>query len=309
MNITMLHDLDTGFMAATLKPAFEALGHTCTIVQTLTTYLESDTSHIDHLLTEMEDIEPLKEIFRDTDLFILRSITDFSLKGTGVLPYITPHNTIWRVHGSELRDRNMPYSLRTWKINWYNKEPTIVGPADSTLLPLYRGNVITSIERPCAFDTFPKRRRNNKEPFALTTPTNPSKKGTQELIDNWNSKIPLHVISGVSRTEALKWKSQASYFIDSMGSYKHAPYNMNSVEAWYYRIPVFSHYNEIDEVLVPELKDLIYYATSESVEDIITCYSYQDKKRLNYARKYALRTHDPKRIAQQYINLAKEIEQ
>ena len=309
MNITMLHDLDTGFMAATLKPAFEALGHTCTIVQTLTTYLESDTSHIDYLLTEMEDIEPLKEVFRDTDLFILRSITDFSLKGTGVLSYITPYNTIWRVHGSELRDRNMPYSLRTWKINWYNKEPIIVGPADSTLLPLYRENTITSIERPCAFDTFPKIRRNNKEPFALTTPTNPSKKGTQELIDHWNSKIPLHVISGVSRTEALKWKSQASYFIDSMGSYKHAPYNMNSVEAWYYRIPVFSHYNEIDEVLVPELKDLIYYATSESVEDIITCYSYQDKKRLNYARKYALRTHDPKRIAQQYINLAKEIEE
>ena len=308
MNITMLHDLDTGFMAATLKPAFEALGHTCTIVQTLTTYLESDTSHIDYLLTEMEDIEPLKEVFRDTDLFILRSITDFSLKGTGVLSYITPHNTIWRVHGSELRDRNMPYSLRTWKINWYNKEPIIVGPADSTLLPLYRENTITSIERPCAFDTFPKIRRNNKEPFALTTPTNPSKKGTQSLIDNWNSKIPLHVISGVSRTEALKWKSQASYFIDSMGSYKHAPYNMNSVEAWYYRIPVFSKYEPIDEALCPDLPSLVHKAEEHYVQHNIEHYE-PDKKQLNYARTYALRTHDPKRIAQQYINLAKEIEQ
>ena len=305
MNITMLHDLDTGFMAATLKPAFEALGHTCTIVQTLTTYLESDTSHIDYLLTEMEDIEPLKEIFRDTDLFILRSITDFSLKGTGVLPYITPHNTIWRVHGSELRDRNMPYSLRTWRINWYNKEPIIVGPADSTLLPLYRENTITSIERPCAFDTFPKRRRNNKEPFALTTPTNPSKKGTQELIDHWNSKIPLHVISGVSRTEALKWKSQASYFIDSMGTYKHAPYNMNSVEAWYYRIPVFSKYEPIDEALCPELPSLVHKAEEHYVQHNIEHYE-PDKKQLNNARTYALRTHDPVTIADQYTKVIEQ---
>ena len=99
MNITMLHDIDTGFLAATLKPAFEALGHKCTILQTITTYLESDTSHIDHLLTEMqdEDTNLLKKIFKDTDLFMLRSISDMTLKLTGIIPFITPHNTIWRV--------------------------------------------------------------------------------------------------------------------------------------------------------------------------------------------------------------------
>jgi len=310
MNITMLHDLDTGFLAATLKPAFEALGHKCTVMQTIKTYLETDTPHVDHLMSEMEDkdIHALKDVFKETDMFILRSITDNSLKAIGVIPFITPHNTIWRVHGSELRLRNVPYSLRTWRINWHNKEPIIVGPRDPSLIPLYRGNVITHIERPCAFNTFPKRRRNKKQPFALTTPTNIERKGTQSLLDNWKSKIPLHVVHGTSRKEALKTKAQASYYIDNIGKYKHGPYGMNSVEAWYYRIPVFSQYSYIDEVLEPRLSELITWCDTVTVQSEVELH-IKDKKQLNYARTYALHTHDPLTIAQQYINLSKEIEQ
>ena len=44
MKIVMMHDLDTGFLAATLKPAFEKLGHDCVVMQTLKTYLEKDLS-------------------------------------------------------------------------------------------------------------------------------------------------------------------------------------------------------------------------------------------------------------------------
>ena len=308
MNITMFHDLDTGFLAATLKPAFEALGHTCTVVQTLTTYLEGDAPHVDHLMSTMsnDEIGTLKEIFKDTDLFIVRSVTDLALKHSNILQYLTPDNTIYKVHGSEMREKNVPYSLKTWRINWHNKEPVICGPRDPSLFSIYRGNIITHIERPCAFDTFPRRRRDNKQPFALTSPTNIERKGTQYLLDNWKSNIPLQVIHGVSRQEALTYKSRASYYIDNIGQYKHGPYGMNSVEAWYYKIPVFSNYNPMDEVVCPELEDLVYYATEQSVQEIITCYSYQDKKRLNNAHKYALHTHDPVRIAKQYTKVIEQ---
>jgi hypothetical protein len=309
MNITMLHDLDTGFLASTLKPAFEQLGHTCTVVQTLTTYLDPEPTHIDYLMSEMSDdaIHSLKSyIFKDTDLFIIRSITDFTLKASGVLPFITKDNTIYKVHGSELRERNVPYTLKTWRINWYNKEPVVCGPRDPSLFPLYRENTITHIERPCAFDTFPRRRRNKKQPFALTTPTNIERKGTHYLLDNWKSPImPLRVIHGVSRQEALKWKSRATFYIDNIGSYKHGPYGMNSVEAWYYKIPVYSNYNPMDEAIVPELPELINWVCPQTVQTAIRP-PFVYKKQLNNARKYALHTHDPMRIAQQYTKVIEQ---
>ena len=307
MNITMLHDLDTGFLAATLKPAFERLGHKCTVMQTLITHLEANPTHIDHLMGDMsnKDIHALKQTFKDTDLFILRTLSDVTLKHSGILPYITKDNTIWRVHGSELRDRNIPYTLKTWRINWYNKEPVIVGPRDPSLIPLYKGNVITQIERPCAFDTFPKRRRNKKEPYVLHTPTRPDKKGTNELLERFRlceGTIPLRILSGISRDECLKWKAGASYFIDYLGSYIHGPYGMNSVEAWYYRIPVFGIYKPMDVVMCPELPDLVHYAEEHYVQHNIHHYE-PDKKQLNNAHKYALRTHDPMRIAKQYTKV------
>ena len=309
MNITMLHDLDTGFLAATLKPTFEALGHTCTVLQTLETYLEEGSTHIDILLKDLEDASSLRPIFKDTDLFFLRTVSDTTLKLTGVLPYITPHNIMFKIHGSELRERNVPYTLKTWRINWHNKEPLLCGPRDPSLFPLYRENTITHIERPCAFDTFPKRRRNKKQPFALTTPTNIERKGTQSLLDNWKSGIPLRVVHGVSRREVLKWKSQASYYIDTIGNPTHAgPYGMNSVEAWFYKIPVFSTYSPIDMVIEPLLPSLIHHVKENTVRNRIEDY-IENKKQLNEARTYALHTHDPMTIAQQYINLRKELEQ
>lgn len=311
MNITMLHDLDTGFLAATLKPAFEQLGHTCTVAQTLITYLEGEAPHVDYLMSAMsnKEIDDLKHVFKDTDLFILRTLSDLTIKASGVLPYITKDNLIWRVHGSELRERNVPYTLKTWRINWHNKEPVIVGPRDPSLIPLYRGNVITHIERPCAFDTFPRKRTDKKRPFALTTPTNIERKGTQYLLDNWKSNIPLQVLHGVSREEALKCKAQASYYIDNVGEYSHGPYGMNSVEAWYYRIPVFSRYNPMDTVMCPELPDLVYYTDVRGKGDyteFLLEHYISDKKQLNHARKYALHTHDPVRIARQYTKVVEQ---
>jgi hypothetical protein len=304
MNITMLHDLDTGFLAATLKPAFEKLGHKCTVIQTLSTYLEGEPTHIDHMMSTMsnDEIHALKDIFKNTDLFIIRSITDFTLKHSDVLDYTTPHNTVFKVHGSELRERGVPYTMKTWRMNWYNKEPVVCGPRDPSLIPLYRENTITHIERPCAFDTFPKRRRNTKRPFALTTPTNIERKGTQYLIDNWSSDIPLQILHGTSREQVLRAKSQCSYYIDNIGSYAHGPYGMNSVEAWYYKVPVFSTYNPMDEVVCPELPELIYYTEQHTIQAEVED-RFTSKKQLNYARKYALHTHDPDTIAQQYTTV------
>ena len=308
MNITMLHDLDTGFLASTLKPAFEQLGHNVTVLQTLTTYLEEPASHIDILLKDLEDTSSLIPIFKDTDLFILRTVTDTTLRLTGALPYINQHNTIWRVHGSELRDRNVPYSLRTWQLNWHNKEPIIVGPRDPSLIPLYRGNVITTIERPCAFDIFPKKRI--KDIYALHTPTRPEKKGTDELLQLFTKEgtIPLHIISGMPRADILKWKAGASYFIDYLGSYNQGPYGMNSVEAWYYKIPVFSQYKPSDVVMCPQLPQLIHSFDTKDLQSSILSYT-KDNKQLTKARNYALETHDPLLIAQQYINLAQHIKE
>ena len=308
MNITMFHDLDTGFLSATLKPAFQALGHTCTVIQTLTTYLEEPATHIDYQLNTMTDeaIAQLTTIYKETDLFIIRSVTDLTLRLSGILPYLNKHNTIFKVHGSELRERNVPYSLRTWRINWHNKEPLLCGPRDPSLFPLYHKNTITHIERPCAFDTFPRKNTNKEQPFALTSPTNIERKGTQSLIDNWKSHIPLQVLHGVSRIEALKMKAQASYYIDNIGSYKHGPYGMNSVEAWFYKIPVFSNYNPIDEVIVPELSELVYNTKDSNMwmhlEDLV-----HRPERLNHAYKYALHTHSPHTIALQYIGIYNHI--
>jgi len=304
MNITMLHDLDTGFLAATLKPAFQALGHNCTVLQTLTTYLEEPATHIDHQLNQMNDEEilSLKEIYKDTDLFIIRSISDLTLRLSGILPFINTHNTIFKVHGSELRERNVPYSLRTWRINWCNKEPLLVGPRDPSLFPLYRKNTITHIERPCAFNTFPKKKQNKEHPFALTTPTNIERKGTQSLLDTWKSAIPLQVLHGASRREVLKLKSQASFYIDNIGSYKHGPYGMNSVEAFFFKIPVFSTYNPIDTAICPQLPSLIHNTNKDSIQKDIESYTI-DRKQLNFAYSYALSTHNPLTIASQYIAL------
>jgi len=305
MNITMLHDLDTGFLASTLKPAFQALGHTCTVCQTMTTYLDPEGKHVDYLLKDItEDMhKQIIQVFKETDLFIIRSITDSTLHIIGVLPYLNKHNTIYRVHGSELREKNVPYSLRTWRINWHNKEPIIVAPRDPSLFPLYRKNTITHIERPCAFDTFPKKHLTN-DIYALHTPTNPNKKGTYELIDKFNEQgtIQLRIVHGAPRQEILNLKAGASYFIDYLGSYEHGPYGMNSVEAWFYKIPVFSVHKPIDYVLVPELHNLVHNSSLDTIQDNILHYT-PDRKQLSFAKQYALTTHSPSTIASQYIAL------
>ena len=304
MNITMFHDLDTGFLASTLKPAFQALGHICTVIQTITTYLEEPATHIDHQLNTMNDeqITALKEIYRDTDLFIIRSVSDTTLHLSGILPFLNRNNTIFKVHGSELRERDVPYSLRTWRINWNGKEPLLCGPRDPSLFSLYRRNTITHIERPCAFDTFPKKRTNKEQPFALTTPTNIERKGTQSLLDTWKSTIPLQVLHGASRKEVLQLKAQASYYIDNIGSYRHGPYGMNSVEAFFFKIPVFSTYNPIDTAICPQLPSLIHNTTNTTIQHDIESYSI-DRKQLHNSYTYALSTHSPITIAQQYYAL------
>lgn len=303
MNITFLHDLDTGFLASTLKPALQSLGHTVTVLQTLVTYLEEPQHHIDYLLKDHNpDMEnELKTVFSETDYFILRSISDYTLHTIKVLPYINQHNTIFKVHGSELREKNVPYSLRTWRTNWHNKEPILLAPRDPSLLPLYHKNTYTHIERPCNFSIFPRKNTNTEQPFAITTPTNIQRKGTQSLIDNWKSKIPLHIAHGVSRIQALKHKAQASFYIDNIGSYAHGPYGMNSVEAWFYQIPVFSNYSNLDLALVPRLHEYIIHSTQDTIQSNIDSYT-SNKSALKHAKHYAFHTHNPTTIAQQYIH-------
>jgi hypothetical protein len=304
MKVCMIHDLDTGFLAQTLKPAFIELGHDCYIIQTTFTGMEPSIEHIDYLLKDMEDkdILLLEEEFKDTDLFIIRSISDFTLKVTGILKYTTKHNTIYRVHGSELREKNVPYSLRTWMVDWYGNEPIIVGPRDPSLIHKYKGNVVTHIERPLSFNIIPNKRK--KGHYALTTPTNLSKKGTDELMSIWGKdrEIPLYVLSGHTREDTLKYKAGCSYYIDRLGTYEHGPYGMNSVEAWYLKIPVFSEYSLYDTVVCPELPKLVNNVTIDNVYDVVSTYNI-DKKALDYAYKYTINTHSPIVIAQQYISL------
>jgi len=305
MNITMLHDLDTGFLASTLKPAFQQLGHQCTVIQTLTTYLEEPATHIDHLLKNYNESmhKELQHVFKETDYFILRSINDYTLHTTGVLPYINQHNTVFKVHGSELREKQVPYTLRTWRTNWHNKEPILLAPRDPSLYPYYRNNTYTHIERPCNFSIFPKKKQI-QPPYAITCPTNLEKKGMEWItnkVPNWNIPIPLQAIHGVQRHHALEAKSGASYYIDNIGSYQHGPYGMNSVEAWFYKIPVFSNYSHIDEAIEPRIKELIIHSTKDTLQQNIISYQ-EDKKQLHNAYSYALSTHNPLSIASQYIH-------
>lgn len=307
MKIILLSDLDTGFFSATMKKAFIELGHDCVVMQTIKTYLDGEGEHIDYLMGPMTDLSLLEEEFKDADFFILRSLTDITLRLSGILKYVNKNNMIYKVHGSELREKNVPYSMRTWMIDWYGKEPLICGPRDPSLISKYRGNVITHIERPCDFSIFPKK-RTAKPAFALHTPTNIERKGTEELIAQADDgrNIPLHILHGVSRAEILKEKSKASYYIDRLGFYEHGPYGMNSVEAWFYKIPVFSKYNDMDVVMCPELPALVYNVLYDSASNAIRCFKY-DKKRIEYAYKYAINTHNPIRIAQQYLAVSRAI--
>jgi hypothetical protein len=301
MNITMLHDLDTGFLSATLKPHFEALGHTVTVLQTLQTYLETDISHIDVLLSETPDLKQVQETLKDTDFFILRSITDTTLRLLNVHKYANASNAIFKVHGSELRENNTPYSLRFYRT--LPKPITVTGPKDHSLMPLYKKGVITHIDKPMNFSLIPRKRI--RDIYALHTPTNMQRKGTQTLLDTFTEigTVQLQIHSGKPRNEILKLKAGASFFIDHIGSYPHGPYGMNSVEAWYLRIPTFSVYRPIDCVFCPELPNLSHNLNIKTLKHDILNYE-PDNKRLAKAKSYALRTHNPLTIAQQYVNLA-----
>ncbi len=307
MNITFFHDLDTGFLAATLKPAFQALGHTCIIMQTHPTYLEKDsTDHIDIRLGDKPDLIQIEQIFKDTDLFIIRAWNDWPLQTFGISKYANKTNAIFKVHGSELREQGVPYTLKTWRIDWHKREPILCGNRDPSLFPFYRQNTITQIERPAPFSIYPKKHAEHP-PFAIHTPTSTMKKGTQLLIDRWKSeRIPLKILGGLTHHDILAEKAQASFYIDRMGDYYHGPYGMNSVEAWALKIPVFSQVSPIDTVIVPDLPNLIHTCTIDTVQHSIEDYT-TDTKQIDYAFRYAKKTHDPVVIAQQYLNLYSSI--
>jgi hypothetical protein len=131
------------------------------------------------------------------------------------------------------------------------------------------------------------------------------RKGTQRLLDTFTEegKIELLILSGVSRQECLKHKAQASFFIDHLGSYPHGPYGMNSIEAMYYSIPVWSNTRHIDLAIEPTLPNLVRPFNITTIAEEIHSYE-ADKKQLRLARNYALDTHDKHKIAQQYVDLA-----
>lgn len=303
MNITMLHELDTGFMAATLKPAFQSLGHTCTIVQGWDTFLESDTSHIDHLLKDMpiSAKQSLVDVFKETDLFIVRA-GDQLMRETGALPYLNQDNMVYRLHGHDLTALGRPYALRSWRINWHGKEPFVVTYKDPTFLPHLQTPPIY-IERPINLSIIPRKRRSTP-PFALSSPSGMVRKGPQALVDIWKKgPLELKVISHTTREEVLALKSKASFFIDNVSTeYKGGPYGMNSVEAWLLGIPVFSQYSRLSEVVCPQLPNLVHNVSLETVQQTILDH-IPTKKALSYTKHYALSVHDPIRIAKQYISL------
>jgi hypothetical protein len=77
---------------------------------------------------------------------------------------------------------------------------------------------------------------------------------------------------------------------------------MNAVEAWYLKVPVFSKYSHYDQVLCPELRYLIYKSLPSNVEQIVHDYE-PSTGQLNYAKEYAITTHNAHTIANQYISL------
>jgi hypothetical protein len=309
MNITFFHELDTGFMAATLKPAFEELGHKCTIMQGWQTNLESNTLRVDYLLKDMDsrDIPTLTEEYKETDLFILRA-GDALLQDAGILSYITKHNSIYRLHGHDITFLGRPYRLRAWRVNWHNNEPQVVTYPDHTFLEHFKTPPIY-IERPIDLTIIP-RSRKHKEVFALSTPTNMEKKGANALAETWKTKdIPLKILSAFERDKALALKAQCTYFIDNVSNTYHGgPYGMNSVEAWLLQKPVFSRYSCVSSAICPELPKLINHVTINNVQDTIENFEI-DRKQLSYAKNYALRVHDPLVIAQQYIDLARYLKE
>ena len=306
MKIVFLHELDTGFMAYTLKPAFEQLGHECIIMQGWNSHLESQDSRVDYLLKDTYDGEAVQEHFKDTDFFILRAGDDL-MRGVDVIKHITKYNSCYRLHGYDLTNIGRPYNLRTWRVAWHNNHPQVVTYPDPTFLPhLQTAPVI--IERPIDLDIIPRPRRE-QPPFAITTPTDMNKKGGIYLADVWKTKdIQLRIIAAVSRDEALAAKAKASFFIDNLNhAYKGGPYGMNSVEAWLLKIPVFSTYTDFSATVCPELPDLITHVTLDNVQSTIEAFT-EDKKQLRYARDYALRVHSPTTIAKQYLSLARALQ-
>jgi hypothetical protein len=308
MKILFLHELDTGFMAATLKPAFEKLGHECIIMQGWNSFLEGENiDHIDYLLSEMpkEDKQLLLDEFEDTDLFILRCGDDL-MRGVGVIPYVNSNNSVYRLHGHDITHLGRPYKLKTWRIDWYGNEPTVVTYKDPTFIPHLK-SVPIYIERPINIDIIPKKRRG-KEVFALTTPSNYSRKGADTLLEEWiPGDIKLTILSGTDREEVLALKKKCSYFIDNLNEdFNGGPYGMNSVEAWIIGIPVFSRYTTICEVMCPELPRLVHNVTASTVQEAINNYEY-NRKDILFAKRYALDTHSAINIAKQYIALYKGI--
>lgn len=307
MKICMLHELDTGFMAATLKPAFEELGHDCVVMQGWSSHLENDTEHVDYMLSDMtfEDQPLIEDEFKDTDFFIIRA-GDVILQDSGILPYLNKNNMIYRLHGHDLTALGRPYSLRAWRIDWHGNEPTVVTYNDPTFHSHYK-SIPVYIERPINLDIIPKKKKTTNK-FALSSPTSMQKKGGKLLMNTWNKgDIELKIISNATRDKVLELKSKASYCIDNLDEeYKGGPYGMNTVEAWIIGIPAFSRYTDMSLCVCPELNKLVHNTTLSTVQADIEDYVY-DKKTINYAKQYAINTHSPINIATQYISLYKHI--
>ena len=303
MKICFFHELDTGFMAATLKPAFERLGHECIIMQGWNTHLEADTDHIDYQLNTFKkgETQPLIQEFKDTDFFILRA-GDALLQDAGIIPYITKRNAIYRLHGHDLTALGRPYALDTWRIKWHNNQPQVVTYQDPLFYPHLKTAPIY-IERPIDLSLIP-RKRKAKEPFALNSPAGIDIKGGKQLADIWNSEtVKLKILSQLTRKEVLALKAQAHFFIDNLNpAYHHGPYGMNTVEAWLLKIPAFSFYIPLSKAICPLLPRMVTHTTMDTVQKQIEDH-IPNKKDLNLAYQYAKHVHASDTIAHQYLDL------
>ena len=321
LNITFAGQHDIGFLYQTLKKHFERKGHHVRSIILKDTYLDSDLPCDivldragDGLVLE-RDIYAARKVVKESDFFIIRWCDDNLLRHLGLDEIAGKHNAVFKVHGTDLRKYNIPYRLHTWHTKWYHNEPLVIGSKDWSLLPLYQSDYITCIERPLDFEIMPKRVRT-KERYIIHTPTGGdwNAKGSNELIEFMNYlSVPYRLIHGVTRTKCLKARAGASLTIDKLstgGATTYGQYGMNTTESWYMKIPAFTNKSKWDYVFHPEIHKFHIGIDKFNVMDLIRQWWNDPKpfeKKALLGHKYVKRVHNPKMIAQQYLDVFEHI--
>ena len=312
MKIALIHEQDIGFFASTMRKQWERMGHEVVVIQGYRSQID-DNAKVDYLLAEEgnlmpENVAKIKKELSETDFFILRFIGDELINYLKLQNYIDNRNSIYKVHGSELRERGLPWSLQVWNLDLYHKEPIVVGCYDWSLIDKYKGPHITCIERPLDFEIMP-RKYKPEEPYVIHTPTGRYKKGTDELIPYLEgARLPYKIVENTPRNECLKIRAGSMLSIDQFGEgyvQQYGPYGMNTVESWYMSIPVIGARRVWDYVFHPEVRAFHIPVDKYNIAQVLADFK-EDPKPFE-KNKYVKRAHNPTMIAQQYLDLYEEI--